>query len=89
MTVGVGYLPTPEGRAALGHAIRECTVHQDNLVVVVTEETAAQTDWAADLELARASLGLGRPHDPRPSAASTTSPPSSWTSPTRTTCTCW
>jgi len=57
MTVGVGYLPTPEGRAALGHAIRECTVRGDDLVVVVSAETAASPDWAADLELASASLG--------------------------------
>jgi nucleotide-binding universal stress UspA family protein len=57
MAVGVGYLPTPEGRAALGHAIRECTVHQDDLVVVVSEETAGRAEWSADLELARASLG--------------------------------
>ncbi|MDQ4055495.1 MAG: universal stress protein [Actinomycetota bacterium] len=57
MTVGVGYLPTPEGRAALGHAIRECTVRDDDLVVVVSAETAERPDWAADLELARASMG--------------------------------
>lgn len=57
MTVGLGYLPTPEGRAALGHAIRECTVRGDDLVVVVTGETAARPEWDADLALARASLG--------------------------------
>ena len=57
MTVGVGYLPSPEGRAALGHAIRECTVRKDDLVVVVTEETAASKEFGADLALARASLG--------------------------------
>lgn len=57
MTVGVGYLPSPEGRAALGHAIRECTERGDDLVVVVAAETAAGPDWAADLELARASMG--------------------------------
>jgi nucleotide-binding universal stress UspA family protein len=57
MTVGVGYLPTPEGRAALGFAIRECTMRDDDLVVVVSTATAASPEWAADLELARASLG--------------------------------
>lgn len=57
MTVAAGYLPTPEGRAALGHAIRECTVHKDDLVVVVTHEIEETPDWGADLALARASLG--------------------------------
>lgn len=57
MTVAVGYLPTPEGRAALAHAISECVAHQDHLAVVVTSATAATPDWLADLEGARASLG--------------------------------
>jgi nucleotide-binding universal stress UspA family protein len=57
MTVGVGYLPTPEGRAALGHATRECTVRGSDLVVVLTAETAMSADWRADLERATASLG--------------------------------
>lgn len=56
MTVGVGYLPTPEGRAALGHAIRECSVRNDSLVVVVGEAVAASREWEADLALAQASL---------------------------------
>jgi nucleotide-binding universal stress UspA family protein len=60
MTVGLGYLPTPEGRAALGHAIRECTVRADDLVVVVSADTAGTPDWDADLELARASLGRNK-----------------------------
>ncbi len=57
MTVAIGYVATPEGRAALGHAIRECTVRKDDLLVVVTESTAASAEFAADLALAKASTG--------------------------------
>ena len=57
MSVAVGYVGTPESRAALGHAIRECTVRRDDLVVVVTEGTADTAEFQADLDLARASLG--------------------------------
>lgn len=57
MTVGVGYVPTPEGRAAFGHAIRECTVRRDDLVVVVNASTAATQEFDADLALASASIG--------------------------------
>jgi nucleotide-binding universal stress UspA family protein len=59
MTIGVGYLPTPEGRAALEHAIRECTVRKDDLIVVVTAQTAASKEFDADLVLARASIERG------------------------------
>ena len=57
MSVAVGYVGTPESRAALGHAIRECTVRRDDLVVVVTEGTGDTAEFLADLDLARASLG--------------------------------
>jgi nucleotide-binding universal stress UspA family protein len=40
MTVVVGYLPTPEGLAALGHAIAEVTRTGEKLVVVNTGEGA-------------------------------------------------
>lgn len=56
MTVCLGYVPSTEGRAALGHAIRECTVRKTDLVVVVTEEVASGVDWKSDLALAEASL---------------------------------
>jgi nucleotide-binding universal stress UspA family protein len=57
MSVGVGYLPTPEGRAALGHAVSECTVRGDDLVVMLTTETAGSDNWGAELDRARAALG--------------------------------
>lgn len=56
MTVCVGYVPTAEGRAALGFAIRECTVRSDRLLVVVTAEVAASPEFEADLALSKASL---------------------------------
>jgi len=59
VTVCVGYVPTAEGRAALGFAIRECTVRSDRLLVVVTEEVAATAEFAADLALCEASLRQG------------------------------
>jgi nucleotide-binding universal stress UspA family protein len=59
MPVGVGYLPTPEGRAALGHAIRECSVRKSDLVMVITDEVAASSEFEADLALTRASIGDG------------------------------
>jgi nucleotide-binding universal stress UspA family protein len=40
MTVVVGYLPTPEGLAALGHAIGEVTRTGEKLVVVNTGDGA-------------------------------------------------
>ena len=57
MTVGVGYVPTPEGRAAFGHAIRECTVRKDDLVIVVNASTAESQEFDADVALASASIG--------------------------------
>ena len=57
MSVGVGYLPSAEGRAAFGHAIRECTVRKDDLVVVVSDTTARSAEFDADLALATASMG--------------------------------
>jgi len=57
VTVVLGFLGTPESRAALGHAIRECTVHRDDLIVVVPESVATGGEFTADLALAHASLG--------------------------------
>jgi nucleotide-binding universal stress UspA family protein len=57
VSVGVGHLGTPESRAALGHAIREATVRDEDLVVVAPEEVARGAEFLADLDLARASLG--------------------------------
>ncbi|WP_310962079.1 universal stress protein [Nocardioides terrisoli] len=57
MTVCVGYLPTSEGRAALGHAIRECTIRKTDLTLVVTTSVEGTAEFAADLALAQASIG--------------------------------
>lgn len=57
MTVVLGFLGTPESRAALGHAIRECTVRRDDLIVVAPTSVADDASFAADLALAHASLG--------------------------------
>lgn len=57
MTVVLGFLGTPESRAALGHAIRECTVRADALIVVLPTPVAHGDETQADLALARASLG--------------------------------
>ena len=57
MAVGVGFHGTPESRAALGHAIRECAVRGDDLVIVAPESITAGAEFGADLALARASLG--------------------------------
>lgn len=57
MTIVMGYLSPVEGRTALGHAIRECTVHKDGLVVVVPQPVADGAEFTSDLSLAEASLG--------------------------------
>ncbi|TWD74725.1 universal stress protein family protein [Kribbella amoyensis] len=57
MTVVVGYLTQAEGRAALGHAILESTVRGDDLLVVAADPVASSPEFAADLALARASVG--------------------------------
>lgn len=59
MTVGVGYVPTPEGRSALGHAVRECTIRKVDLMVVVTEDVVDGAEFGADLAMAHAALGKG------------------------------
>lgn len=56
MTIGLGYLGTPESRAALGHAMHECTMHGSDLVVVVPRAVAGTPEFAADRELVEASL---------------------------------
>lgn len=57
MTVVLGFLGTPESRAALGHAIRECVVRRDDLIVVAPTNVTDHDSFAADLALADASLG--------------------------------
>lgn len=57
MSVLVGYVPTAEGRAALGYAIRECALRGADLVVVVSGEEGYEQELHTDLELARASTG--------------------------------
>lgn len=44
MSVVVGYVPTPEGEAALDHAIREVVQRQSRLVVVNTSRGDAIVD---------------------------------------------
>lgn len=56
MSIAVGYVPTPEGRAALGHAIRECTLRATDLVVVVTTPVELSAEFGADVALAAASI---------------------------------
>ncbi|WP_122817293.1 universal stress protein [Nocardioides pantholopis] len=57
MTVVVGYVPTPEGEAALDIGIEEARLRGARLVVVDShrsgEELDARTAGAADAELAR------------------------------------
>lgn len=64
MTVVVGYLPTPEGVSALGHAIAEVTRTGEKLVVVNTGEGAnyATPSFATpqDLDAIRAQLSDAR-----------------------------
>jgi nucleotide-binding universal stress UspA family protein len=56
-TIGVGFVGTPESRAGLGHAIRECTTHGSDLTIVVPSKVAASEAFTADVALAEASLG--------------------------------
>ena len=53
MTVLIGYVPTPEGAAALDHAITEARERDARLVVVNTSRGDAHVDrrYAADAEL--------------------------------------
>lgn len=53
MAIVVGYTPTPEGQAALRHAIAEATVHDDDLVVVNVSATSdpPETTFASEPEL--------------------------------------
>jgi nucleotide-binding universal stress UspA family protein len=64
MTVVVGYLPTPEGLAALGHAIEEVTRTGERLVVVNTGDGAnystASFATPQDLDAIRTQLSDAR-----------------------------
>jgi nucleotide-binding universal stress UspA family protein len=57
MAIGVGYPASPEGRAALEHAIGEAALRRADLVVVVDEDVARTPEFEAQLGQARASLG--------------------------------
>jgi nucleotide-binding universal stress UspA family protein len=68
MTVVVGYIPTPEGEAALAHAIGEAQKRQARLVVVNSSRGDALVDprYALDDELDRLRSSLeaaGVDHD--------------------------
>ncbi len=47
MTIVVGFIPTPEGQAALARAAHETTVRQTSLVVVSSHDPAEERDKAA------------------------------------------
>jgi nucleotide-binding universal stress UspA family protein len=44
MSVLVGYVPTPEGRAALARAVQECRLRSTRLVVINAEQILAEAD---------------------------------------------
>lgn len=58
MSVIVGYVPTQEGRAALGYAVKECVLRQCDLVVVQSPRRGEDSadELAADVESARSEL---------------------------------
>lgn len=65
MSVVVGYVPSPEGEAALQHAMREAAERQERLVVVNTsrgdalvDRRYAQPEQVADLEARLGAAGL-------------------------------
>jgi nucleotide-binding universal stress UspA family protein len=73
MTIVVGYLATPEGRAALEAAIEEAERRSTGLLLVVTDRGTAGTEAAADqaraLEEVRRELdSRGVPFDVRESS---------------------
>ena len=59
MSVIVGYVPTQEGRAALGYAVKECLLRGSPLIVVQSPRRADAEDetFSGDLESARRDLG--------------------------------
>ena len=68
MTVVVGYVPTPEGEAAVRHGIAEAELRDAHLVVVNTSRGDAAVDarWADEQQLAQLELLLadaGVPHE--------------------------
>ncbi|WP_299055865.1 universal stress protein [uncultured Nocardioides sp.] len=56
MSIGLGYLGTPESRAALGHAVHECALHGSDLVIVSPRAVGETPEFAADRALAEATL---------------------------------
>ncbi|MDO8105940.1 universal stress protein [Isoptericola sp. b441] len=53
MIIIVGYTPTPEGEAALDHAIAEAHHHDDDLLVVnVSASSNPHADFATDTQVA-------------------------------------
>lgn len=69
MSIIVGWTPTPEGDAALDHALREASAHEQDLVVVNVSATSDPHDtFATDKELLHVQLKLtdsGVPHTVR------------------------
>ena len=61
MAIIVGYTPTPEGEAALQHAITEAHAHRDDLVVVnvSAHRDPDEKTFATEAELAHVDSVLG------------------------------
>ena len=65
MPILVGFVPTPEGRAALRRAVQECHLRHSRLVIVDAERPEEDLPVAdpseSEVEAACAELGLSRP----------------------------
>ena len=65
MPVLVGFVPTPEGRAALRRAVLECQLRDTRLIVVNSEYRAVESSEvdpsAAEVRAACAELGVSEP----------------------------
>lgn len=57
MTVAVGYVTTPEGRAALAHGFIEAELRKTDLLVITAASLVPGDELDADLERARALVG--------------------------------
>ena len=66
MPVLVGFVPTPEGRAALRRAVLECQLRDTRLLVVNSEyrsvESTEVDPSVAEVRAACAELGVSEPH---------------------------
>ncbi len=58
MIIVVGYVPTPQGRAALSVAAQEAAQRDDDLIVINSTRDDVEDDVAARVEQVRAAHGL-------------------------------